>query len=98
MFSEDFILNYEQIVQGLCKFTVFDRFLARLSHLLRFRPLFLAPFTLNCFSDISTVLIGPKQDTLIKLYQKDLKQLLGYGIYIQMLMILTCNKAGALRL
>ena len=62
------------------------------------QPTSKADSTLNCFSDISTVLIGPKQDTLIKLYQKDLKQLLGYGIYIQMLMILTCNKAGALRL
>jgi hypothetical protein len=31
----------------------------------------------------------PNQDTLIKLYQKDLVQLLSYGIYMQMLMILT---------
>ena len=46
----------------------------------------------NCFSDISTLLIGPKQDTLIKLYQKDLVQLLRYGIYMQMLMILTLLK------
>jgi hypothetical protein len=37
---------------------------------------------------MSTVRFGPKQDTLIALYQKDHLQLLGYGIYIQMLMII----------
>jgi hypothetical protein len=42
-------------------------------------------------SDISTLGFGPKQDTLIKLYQKDLRcmqQLLGYGIYMIMLIAL----------
>ena len=43
-------------------------------------------------SDISTQHCGPKQDILIKLYQKELRQLLGYGIYMIMLMILTFNK------
>jgi hypothetical protein len=37
---------------------------------------------------MSTVGFGPNQDTLIALYQKAHLQLLGYGIYIQMLMIL----------
>jgi hypothetical protein len=37
---------------------------------------------------MSTVRFGPNQDTLIALYQKDHLQLLGYGIYIQMLMII----------
>ena len=48
----------------------------------------------NCSksSDISTQHCGPKQDILIKLYQKELRQLLGYGIYMIMLMILTFNK------
>ena len=41
--------------------------------------------------DISTQHYGPKQGILIKLYQKELRQLLGYGIYTIMLMILTFN-------
>ena len=36
--------------------------------------------------------VGQRQDILIKLYQKELRQLLGYGIYMIMLMILTFNK------
>ena len=43
---------------------------------------------MDWLSDISTLGFGPKQDTYLKLYQKDTSQL-GYGIYMIMLIALT---------